>query len=151
MPYVFVENDPVINNYHGITIYHLYRNDQVDAGRRVYWYTTDPVGTDYGEGSFDVREKAGYDPKMPIAMNLVKMIDSGIFGAVKSEEVDKRCVADGAEKACCPICGRLLTPNDFKENIATEENQLVIPFICPNCGVTGKKLFSVVFSGEEID
>lgn len=36
-------------------VYHTYRNDDVDQGRREYWFTLDPRGSECDENAFDVR------------------------------------------------------------------------------------------------
>lgn len=79
MAYRFVKNDIAVR-YHGIAIYHLCRNDLEDCGYREFWFTTDPFGSEEGEGAFDVREIAGYDPSRSVASNLLGMIAAGAIG-----------------------------------------------------------------------
>jgi len=43
----------------GVTVYHVYKDDDVEQGARTYWYTVNPEGGDNDdeeEGVFDIRE-----------------------------------------------------------------------------------------------
>jgi hypothetical protein len=59
MPFQSEWVDPELAVQHrGLKVYHVYRNNDVDQGRRTYWYTTDPT---LGEDDdppyvFDIRE-----------------------------------------------------------------------------------------------
>jgi hypothetical protein len=49
-PEVFLEHA-------GVTVYHVYKDDDASAGARLYWYTVDPEGSDQDADrrTFDVR------------------------------------------------------------------------------------------------
>jgi hypothetical protein len=57
MPNVWKDPDVVLE-HKGVTIYHVYRNDQVDEGPRTYWYGYTPSCDDCGTDSFDIRDVA---------------------------------------------------------------------------------------------
>lgn len=60
MPYRTEMVDPEVFVEHlGVTVYHIYKNDDIDEGPRAYWFTTNVNGSDndgHGQdGTFDVR------------------------------------------------------------------------------------------------
>lgn len=62
MPYrnEYVENEIALT-HNGVTVYNIYRNDEVDDGLRAYWYGLHPDASDQVsfpdmEGSFDIRD-----------------------------------------------------------------------------------------------
>lgn len=57
MPYTPQDTIPpeVALQHAGTTIYHLYRNGELEGGRMTYWFTTNPDDLDV-VGQFDVRE-----------------------------------------------------------------------------------------------
>ena len=57
MPYTPQDNIPpeVALQHAGTTIYHLYRNGELEGGMMTYWFTTNPDDLDV-DGQFDVRE-----------------------------------------------------------------------------------------------
>lgn len=63
MPFGWI--DPEVFLTHGdVTIYHVYKDDEIAQGRREYWYTTDLSGGDYEDPcSFDVRDLPTFTPK----------------------------------------------------------------------------------------
>ena len=150
MPYKFVENKPIINSYHGVSVYHLYRNDELSEGPRKYWFTTDPLGVEGDENAFDIREKPGYSPEISAAMNLIHMIDAGVFGAagiLEQKDHDKRFPEDGAEENRCPICGSKI---NFGDSHITE-GRIGFNFECPNCGVTGCERHVIKYECSEVN
>lgn len=51
MPFGWI--DPEVFLTHGdVTIYHVYKDDEIAQGRREYWYTTDLSGGDYEDPCF---------------------------------------------------------------------------------------------------
>ena len=44
-----------------VTIYHVYKDDDMDQGARDFWYTTCESGGEGSEYEFDVRELPDYD------------------------------------------------------------------------------------------
>jgi len=57
MPYKEEWVDPeVFLEHKGITIYHIYKNDNIDQGERTYHYTTDIEEGERGDSAFDVRD-----------------------------------------------------------------------------------------------
>lgn len=47
----------IVLTHNGVTIYHTYKNDEIEQGPSDYWFTLDPDDTEIdGETRFDVRE-----------------------------------------------------------------------------------------------
>ncbi len=67
----------------GVFIYYVYKDDDNDAGVRIYSYGLDEYGSDDGmdeDGEhivFDVRDLPSYDFTLDIEDNLRKAIDNG--------------------------------------------------------------------------
>ena len=55
-------NNPKFTTHKGITIYRIYKNDEVDCGMRDYWFGLAPDSSDEGMDSFDIRELPTWDP-----------------------------------------------------------------------------------------
>lgn len=80
--------------YQGVSIYHIYKDDDNGQGVREYWFGLDEYGSDNGtdeeEGHivFDVRDLPSYDSNLSIEDNLRKAIDNGEITQdyVKTEE-----------------------------------------------------------------
>jgi hypothetical protein len=53
----WIDNEVALE-HKGVTIYHVYKNDDGDCGARTYCFGMTPLATDVGEddGEFDVRE-----------------------------------------------------------------------------------------------
>lgn len=149
MPFVFVENEPIIKSYHGVSIYWLCKNDQMGAGYHTYWFTTDPMGYEDDENSFDIREIEGYDPDLTIEQNLVNMIDAGRFE--RTEKVQNCLYEDEMDSDICPICGAILDPECFTNETILEDGYKRVQFKCANCGVTGCETFKYAFVYCDID
>lgn len=91
MPYETVWVDPeVYVTHNGVTVYHLYKNDDIDQGVRTYQFTIDP---NLGEGDwvfpdtrlFDVRELPDFtdaswnEREAVIRAFVIAAIDAGII------------------------------------------------------------------------
>lgn len=48
--------------YKNVTIYHVYRNDDVGQGKRTFWFTLSPYGGETTGEAFDVRDLAEWEP-----------------------------------------------------------------------------------------
>lgn len=59
MPYAWVEPGLYLE-HQGVSVYHVYRNDFMDAGAYEYQYTVDIQ--ERCEGQFDIRDLAAYRP-----------------------------------------------------------------------------------------
>lgn len=59
MPFQQIDSKPVFKRK-GISIYPIYRNDDLDDLRREYWYGYSPSCTDDGVDSFDIRDVEGF-------------------------------------------------------------------------------------------
>ena len=157
MPYVFVENEPFIRSYHGVTVYKLYRHDHLDEGEREYCFSLSPLGTEVDDSAFDIRDIPGYDPAIPVAMNLTRMIDAGHFGPTDLLEReggmrDERSEEDGAEMNHCPICGNdLAAGHCFTGEVESRDNQVGYYFACNNCGASGIQWEVLRYGCTEID
>ena len=62
MPYAWVEPE-VVMEHAGVTLDHIYEDDHLEGGARVYWYGTRPGCADDGfeDGEFDVRDLPGVE------------------------------------------------------------------------------------------
>ena len=152
MPYMWVENEPVINNYRGVTLYHIYKNDDYDSPR-AYCFTDDSNGTDCNlETSFDIREWSGYNPQLTIEQNLIAMIDSGYFG--RPDQQESLFTAEQSQERVCPVCGcSFLYPDGsscYDGEQIVEENNIGYRFTCKNCGCEGTEWHRAVFDGYAV-
>lgn len=146
-----VENGVAIS-YHGITIYHTYKNDYIDNGAREYWFTLNPLGSDDSEESFDVRELQGYDHEITASANLVRMIDNGLFGESNMIEHESTIEEDAyppelSTPGHCPVCRAEIKDYGTLEAL---DNQVEYPFTCSNCGIHGTEWSALVFDGFTI-
>lgn len=56
MPYKTIWVEPeVFLEHNGVTVYHTYKDDDIEEGARCYWFTLQELGGEY-EGAFDVRD-----------------------------------------------------------------------------------------------
>lgn len=76
MPYDWVEPE-IFMIYKGITIYHVYKNDFIQEGRRQYWYTTDLSGSEDDDYAFDVRFLSTYSDHLSHREIIMRAIDLG--------------------------------------------------------------------------
>lgn len=80
--------------YQGVSIYHVYKNDDNEQGVREYWFGLDEYGSDNGTNEngehivFDVRDLLSYDSNLDIEDVLRKAIDNGEItqNYIKTEE-----------------------------------------------------------------
>ena len=65
MPYGWLDPE-VFMEHKGVTVYHVYKDDEISQGRRECWYTTDLCGGDCDDPcSFDVRVLTASAPIKP--------------------------------------------------------------------------------------
>lgn len=148
MAMINVENEVAIN-YHGIVIYHVYKNDYMEDGARTFWFSLDPYGSDCAEESFDVRDASGYNDELSIEANLVRMIDEGAFGETNIMEregtgKDDYYPESESKVGICPVCSAMI--KEYGE-IELRDKSIGYPYSCPNCGVSGIEWHSLVFDG----
>lgn len=146
-----VENMTAVN-YHGITVYHTYKDDYIDQPIREFTFTLDSYGSELSDDAFDVRDLEGYDPQQSTAANLVQMIDAGLFGEsnlIEREAKNQDDTYDAADtsESTCPVCGAKLTEYGSLE---VHDTQIEYPFTCENCGVSGSEWGSIVFDGYSV-
>ena len=56
MPYKTVWVEPeVFLEHNGVTVYHTYKDDDIDQGANWYWFTLQELGSEC-EGAFDIRD-----------------------------------------------------------------------------------------------
>ena len=160
MPYIFVENEVAIKNYHGITIYHLYRNNR--GLKTNYQFSMDSNGVLEDEYTFDIREMEGYDPSIPVEMNLTRMIDAGLLGKTdilkrKDGKCDFRMPEEDPDiqPGVCPVCGHYLKDRYWGDSYSSETektiNQVGRKFTCKCCGASGIEWEELRFNGFEMD
>lgn len=80
MPYSSAWVPPEVYVTHGdVTVYHIYKNDDVEQGQMSFWYTTEETGyfDDAASGVFDVRDLAGWTPDCDHAIIMIAAIDRG--------------------------------------------------------------------------
>ena len=79
MPFGWI--DPEVFLTHGdVTIYHVYKDDEIAQGRREYWYTTDLSGGDYEDPcSFDVRDLPTFTSKKSHEQVIIEAIKAGVL------------------------------------------------------------------------
>ena len=79
MPFGWI--DPEVFLTHGdVTIYHVYKDDEIAQGRREYWYTTDLSGGDYEDPcSFDVRDLPSFTPEKSHEQVIIEAIKAGVL------------------------------------------------------------------------
>ena len=139
------EENAVAVNYHGIVIYHVYKDNCIDGGVRDYWYSTNPYGYDDDEDTFDIRDMPCYDWKANYAVNLIKMIDAGVFGeTVKREDGDYVYSSAESELGRCPVCGAKI--KDYKSRGLDAECAWDC-FECDFCGIEGSAWYKLTFDG----
>lgn len=99
MPYYSEWVEPeVFIEHNGVTVYRVYKNDNLDEGVRSYWFTVDPENTNADEtshgdgGSFDVRHLGGYvndDSILPViraAIDNGRLTQDGVVVPASSSE-----------------------------------------------------------------
>lgn len=138
MAIAYVENSVMVS-YHGITVYHIHKDDQAEQSVREYWYTLDAYGGEDSEDTFDIRDLQGYDECMTHAKNLVHMINDGVFGSanlIDHESTDKNdlYLTEKSKDGTCPVCGTKIEDYSCLE---VNDDQGKYPFTCRNCGVSG--------------
>lgn len=148
MAIAYVESMPVVI-YHGITIYHIYKDDLIDQTPREFWFALNPYGAEGSEDAFDIRDMAGFDRTKTPAANLVHMIDAGLFGETNLIErealhTDDTYAAEETQTGKCPVCGVELTEYGSFE---VQDHQVEYSFTCINCGVSGSEWGDIVFDG----
>lgn len=148
MAIAYVKNGVAVS-YHGITVYHVYKDDLIAMPPRDVWFTLDPFGSEVSEETFDIRELQGYDHQLSAAANLVQMIDSGLFGDTDLPEregtgEDTYYPTEETRDGVCPICNAEIVDYGCLEVI---DDQIKYPFTCKNCGVSGTEWGKIEFDG----
>ena len=79
MPYGWIDPE-VFVEYNGMTVYHVYKDDEISQGCREFWYTTDLCGGDCNDPfAFDVRELPTYADGKSHRQVIWEAIDAGIL------------------------------------------------------------------------
>lgn len=79
MPYGWIDPEVFIE-HNGMTVYHVYKDDEISQGRREFWYTTDLCGGDCNDPfAFDVRELPTYADGKSHRQVIWEAIDAGIL------------------------------------------------------------------------
>ncbi|AOQ24610.1 hypothetical protein MTAT_19530 [Moorella thermoacetica] len=82
MPYAYVDAEVALE-YNGIKVYHVYKDDCLDYGRRFFWYGLSPDCYEGGPDTFDVRDLAhqmGIGPSWNTPEEVIRLaIDKGIL------------------------------------------------------------------------
>lgn len=81
MPYVWTEPELALE-HRGVSVYHVYRNEFMDSGRREYWYTTDVTEN---QGGFDIRDLDCYKEGLKHEDVLKLAIEGGEITALSDE------------------------------------------------------------------
>ena len=95
MPYGWVEPE-VFVEHSGVKVFHIYKNDFVDEGRRECWFTTDVCGGDSDDPcAFDVRDLSTFEAGKPYAQAVREAIDKG---ELKQEKPRRDCGEDSTSE-----------------------------------------------------
>lgn len=54
----------ILLRHKGVTVYHVYKDDEIQSGVRFFHYTTNLDGSESDETTFDVRDIPGFDVKL---------------------------------------------------------------------------------------
>jgi len=81
MAYIWVPNEVALE-HNGVKIYHIYKNDDYEAGARMYWFGLDEYGSDDSDENsehiaFDVRNLSTYEHGKDIYDVLREAIEKG--------------------------------------------------------------------------
>lgn len=64
MPYEYKWVDPELAVEHqGVQVFHCYKDDEINQGRRTYSFTTDSSGDEAEDPAFDVRDLPNWRPQ----------------------------------------------------------------------------------------
>ncbi len=79
MPYGWIDPEMFLE-HKDVTVYHVYKDDEIDAGRRECWYTLDPgqgevMGDD--DAIFDIRDLPNPNHRPHHADQIRDLIDAG--------------------------------------------------------------------------
>lgn len=86
MPTQYVDPEPLFQ-HKGVTIYPIYRHDEVDDVRRQYWYGYSPCCSDDGVDSFDIRDLLGFRESVNHEAFIKQAIDDGQLLALVGPEL----------------------------------------------------------------
>ncbi len=76
MPTRWVDPEPLFE-HQGVTIYPIWRRDDLDDVRRTYWYGYSPLCSDDGTDAFDIRDVEGFREGVEHVQFLKAAIEDG--------------------------------------------------------------------------
>ncbi|MEW6770116.1 MAG: hypothetical protein AB1330_01805 [Bacillota bacterium] len=134
MPYGWVEPD-IFLEHGGVTIYHVYKDDEIDNVIREYWYTWREDGGELTPWRFDVRDIAtalgmSVSDFDEIEEVIKKAIDLGLLtkdGPLGFPEDDE----------CCPQCESEYVYYDrarFNHEFDVDDDGAYVVLKCSKCG-----------------
>lgn len=131
----------MLNNYHGVTIYHVHKDGVAENPITEFYYSLKPGCSEDSEDAFDIR-KIEYDGICYNHANILcELIDDGYFS-----RADKRSEKE-SEAGVCPICGHKeleYGETDWQDDVQYRD------VVCRNCEMKGEELHRLQFIGFEI-
>lgn len=178
MPYKIVKNKIAINNYLGVTVYNIYKDDKASNNVRENIYTLYPYGEEGSDETFDIRDLVADNMLEKEDANgrpysnewfLCRLIEKGVIvePSLKTPQ-NKNAGGDtfytpdpsrdfNIRDGVCPICGCVFecynTPNNVYEGefeLTPDGRDIWYHYTCPQCGVEGKEEHDIVFSGFRV-
>ena len=149
-------------SYHGITVYHTHRYDNIYNPTNPFIFTTDPFGSekDIGKSAnvFDYRRIPTYNSELTAEGNLLLAIRQGFLVNPDMPKADifkiQYLNGENVEEYHCPVCGLYLSPNNEKiwgENRLTgDDDYYECDCTCPRCGAVLKQTYRLFFDGFEV-
>lgn len=141
MPYqsVFVPAE-VFTEHNGVTIYHVYKNDDVEQGARTYSYAITEDGSDSDPdwgGTFDVRDLPAWrepihHPDLPFD-EVRTRLDDAILHAIRIA-IDDRYLTNRRCAICeCRLVGLERPYHLTREHRSGDDPRPCHPQCCPEC------------------
>lgn len=150
-------------NYHGVTIYQTYKDDNIFNPANEFIFSKDPFGSEKDvtlQGDvFDIRTLKSYDKSLTPQQNLLRAIDEDLLGetnihAREAGILEYVSVENGSDEHRCPVCSAYLPSDDdtiwgdsgLSDDCAHYEYQCQ----CPRCKAILKQVFRMEFDGFEV-
>ena len=153
-------------NYHGVTIYQTYEDDNIFNPPNEFIFSKNPFGSEKDvkpQGNvFDVRTLKTYNQSMTALQNLLLAIDEEEFGETNIHEREAGVSeyvseSDGADEHRCPVCNAYLPTNaeEIREDRVLNSHgtcHTVLEYACqcPQCRASLLRVYRLEFDGYEV-
>ncbi len=87
MPMIWTEPETFFV-HRGVSVYHIYKDDDWESGVRTYWFTLDPTAGDNSDEEFDVRALSTHTSDLFIKQTIKEALDSGELELPEGVEFD---------------------------------------------------------------